>query len=586
MSELRQEQVKLYQTFIDCAQSNSYNPIFLDEVDKHLLKEALTLTVTPTCSCGRFFEQHPTIVEDTEEECLDPFLQTLAQGFCKCFKTLPTNDTSYVRVASKTWLHVASVLGCLEMVKVLVDTAQLEINAVTSLYHFSCLSLAVMQTKGHLVSWLCAHPLIDMNIKAKSELHTPLIDAMLAEKFHIVDILSQTPGIDLNTTNFRKETPLIIAVRMNNARLVRMLLGAGADYSIPTLDGVEPLLLAVQSSHQVVQEFITANVPLNKLNSDGESALTLALRNGSLDIMHVLLTGGADPRANPAKPALVLAASLGHVKILIYLLDTGEDPNQADGNGWTALHHACMWGYTLMVQILLGHGASINTLTSYNSTPLALAVFQRHQAIAELLVHYKCDPNICDNDLDTPLHFAAYHGNRDLVRLLIDSKAQACYFNRIGATPLFNAVVSGNMAVIQLLLPHYTDTELHASSQGFSYQQFDWKSELFYPAPRSLLWIAASRGNVEIVNMLLYAGYNTSAESWIHDRDFPQTLTDADGMEPVKDMLLFHASVPRSLLSLSRCVVRRALGPGKQRQVNQLNSIPRKIKNYISLRDF
>lgn len=80
-------------------------------------------------------------------------------------------------------------------------------------------------------------------------------------------------------TNFRNETPLILAVRMNSARLVRQLLAAGADHSIPTADGSLPVMLSVNSGHLVVREFINAKVPLNTVNSHGESAVTLAIRN-------------------------------------------------------------------------------------------------------------------------------------------------------------------------------------------------------------------------------------------------------------------------------------------------------------------
>lgn len=79
--------------------------------------------------------------------------------------------------------------------------------------------------------------------------------------------------------NFRGETPLILAVRMNNARLVKQLLTAGADHSITTTEGFLPLLLATNSNHQVVREFINAKVPLNCLNSNGDSAVTLSVRN-------------------------------------------------------------------------------------------------------------------------------------------------------------------------------------------------------------------------------------------------------------------------------------------------------------------
>ncbi|KAH9509069.1 hypothetical protein Btru_048948 [Bulinus truncatus] len=540
--------------------------------------------VSSKCSCGRFFEQHPTIIEDTEDESLEIFLQALSQGFCRCFNSRQPGDDVHYQTAGKTWLHVASALGLLDMVRLLVTQAKIDINAVSFLYNFTCLSLAVMQTNAELVSWLCGHPDVNVNIKAKSEQHSPLIDAMLAEKYHIVDILCHSPGIDLNATNFRNETPLIIAVRMNNAQLVKQLLSAGADYSIPAANGVLPFFLAIHSSRQVLEEFIRAKVPVDSVSADQETALYLAVRDGSLAFIHLLLEAGACPHFKPTLPVVVLAASLGHWNTVAYLLDRGEDPNQFDERGWTPLHYASMQGLFMIVNLLLDCGADVNCLTASSNTPLSLAVFHRHIEVVELLLSNQCDVNTQDGDLDTALHFAAFHGDPDLVSLLLNGGAQTDLQNKVCATPLFNAVMGGSTNVFKLLLPYYTDTQLHTKSQGFTYSRIDVKSHFMYPLPRSPLWIATSTQKVLMVNLLLYAGYNLSSEYWICDGPFPTDMGTQEAMM-LHNILLINVSVPRSLVSQARIVVRRALGPDKQRHVNQLRLIPRKVKNFIILRD-
>lgn len=103
----------------------------------------------------------------------------------------------------------------------------------------------------------------------------------------------------------------------------------------------------------------------------------LVLPPGSLDILDLLISGGASSQANPALPALVLAADLGHLRTVVYLLDIGENPDQKDDNDWTALHFACMNGFYIIAEVLLDRGADANTLTSCHSTPLSLAAFHR-----------------------------------------------------------------------------------------------------------------------------------------------------------------------------------------------------------------
>ena len=56
--------------------------------------------------------------------------------------------------STKTWLHVAAALGCQELMEALTEKSSLDLNFATSLYCYTPLSLAVMQTKG---KFLC-HP--------------------------------------------------------------------------------------------------------------------------------------------------------------------------------------------------------------------------------------------------------------------------------------------------------------------------------------------------------------------------------------------------------------------------------------------
>ena len=103
----------------------------------------------------------------------------------------------------------------------------------------------------------------------------------------IIDLLIKQCYNDHHSQrNFRNETPLIVAVRMKSARLVGQLLAAGADHTIPTSQGLLPIMRAVKEGRKIVKEFVDAGVPLDSINADGETALTLAIRCG--EFVHLL----------------------------------------------------------------------------------------------------------------------------------------------------------------------------------------------------------------------------------------------------------------------------------------------------------
>ena len=58
--------------------------------------------------------------------------------------------------------------------------------------------------------------------------------------------------------------------------------------------------------------------------------ISQCLPSGALAVVDLLIQGGANCCANPAHPALVLAAALAQLRTVMYLLDIGQAPNQQD----------------------------------------------------------------------------------------------------------------------------------------------------------------------------------------------------------------------------------------------------------------
>ena len=71
-------------------------------------------------------------------------------------------------------------------------------------------------------------------------------------------------GADVNSTNKDEDTPLLLAVILNNLRAMESLIAAGADVNATNKDGKTPLLLACDERNtKAIESLIAAGADVN-----------------------------------------------------------------------------------------------------------------------------------------------------------------------------------------------------------------------------------------------------------------------------------------------------------------------------------
>ena len=256
---------------------------------------------------------------------------------------------------------------------------------------------------------------------------------------------------------------------------------------------------------------LDAGANVESPNGDGQTALMLAARVGSLDIAKLLVERGADVNAKEAwrdQTALIWAVDGNFPELTQLLIDNGADVNvRASANEWdsqitsepraqyrpvgglTVLVYAARSGCTRCVRSLLAAGADIDKPTPEGMTPLMIAIDNTSFDTARVLLDAGANPHVWDWYGRTALYVAtdmsSFRGRQphpsassetsatDLVRLLLEAgvnpNAQlnmhrpsrggnngrfADELLNTGTTPLLRAAIGADVEAARLLLEH------------------------------------------------------------------------------------------------------------------------------------
>jgi ankyrin repeat protein len=177
-------------------------------------------------------------------------------------------------------------------------------------------------------------------------------------------------------------SPVMVAVHNHKPKIVDFL-----SEKTGTLNIFESA--ATGKTNQVIRHLARDPLLTNTYTCDGFQPLGLACFFGHHETAEYLIKVGAlvnSPSRNllGATP-IHLAATAGHIDIVMLLLLNNANPNAQDNNGCTPLHNAAESGNTHLLRLLLFNGADMAIRNRDGKSPTDLAIKAGHTEAETLL---------------------------------------------------------------------------------------------------------------------------------------------------------------------------------------------------------
>ncbi|CAD5116603.1 DgyrCDS5478 [Dimorphilus gyrociliatus] len=439
-----------------------------------------------------------------------------------------------------TPLHWAIRHGYKSVIRLLLDTAEADVNKERKVGLVTCLVLASALGDEPTVRDLLKHGAsVNTRIRGKE---TAIHYAAARGYSNVVEALLEH-GADVDAVNDLGETALMVAVEANRTRTTAVLLRNKALIDIENKEGITPWHHAMKP--------VDDNLLKLLIHFYRDQSGKLVLRDG-------------------VKTPLHIAAMCGKIEKIKCLMENGASLHVLDENGNCLLHSAARADQAAFIQNVLEIDESLANKQNFNGeTPLHVAAKLGNEESVKILMR-KCKMSKKNKLGESALHVAVKSPlvSEELIDYMVAvtvktySSALADSQNNKGDTALHTAVREGRVEILEELNPLTPtaenadgDTPFHMAARHRRPQLLETMLAVFAEsgktleldkqnaAGESLLHIVAKTGNLGHVALLIQAGASL-------------TLKDKQGESVLHRLVLLEieASVEEDETKLSNCL--------------------------------
>lgn len=396
---------------------------------------------------------------ETKNEC--PILVAVAwRGHLEVARLLLQHgcDVQCRTSGGSTALHQATTENHVELIKVLVQ-AGIQVDIKDGEGH-SPLYLATEHHSDTAAAESLLHLGASTELKSASG-YTPLMNATIKNQVALMRTLIEF-GADINNPDEAGRVPIMVAVAAGSQPCIALLKDHGARLDLLDKSGHSLLHYVAESGNMdVIKTFIGNGLDINSAtDKNGATLLHRAAGAGRLDLVKSLLDAGAILQSKTIDGETVLMTACcgsenANVELARYLIEAGQDVNAiGTGTRRTPLTNAVLAGNMEMTKMLIQKGANVKLSASGGQSLLHEAAASGSVALLDLLVSHGLSLNTVGNGpvRESVLFTAADSGQEEAVlAIAVQTPELIDKANASGETPLQRAVVKQHLGVVKLL---------------------------------------------------------------------------------------------------------------------------------------